>query len=137
MGHNQSEAFETLYQIFFYAVLFSIAANYYGQLENVSQGYIKTEWLKIPVVLNVPILFFFGLILFSLMQLASATEQRMTGGQYLNREPVSREDFEAYGLGTVSNKASSTELYLDVLKRSLVNLIFSVLTLFRDCLICV
>ena len=41
-----------LYQFFFYAVLFSIAANYYGQLENVSQGYIKTEWLKIPVVLN-------------------------------------------------------------------------------------
>jgi hypothetical protein len=113
-----------LYQIFFYAVLFSIAANYYGQLENVSQGYIKTEWLKIPVVLNVPILCFCGLILFSLMQLASATEQRMTGGQYLNREPVSREDFEAYGLGTVSNKASSTELYLDVLKRSLVNLIY-------------
>ena len=60
------------------------------------------------------------------MQLASATEQRMTGGQYLNREPVSREDFEAYGLGTVSNKASSTELYLDVLKRSLVNLIYYV-----------
>ena len=51
-------------------------------------------------------------------------EHRMTGGQYLNREPISREDFEAHGLGNLDKKATGKDLYLDVLKRSLVNLIY-------------
>ena len=105
-----------LYQLLFYTVLLSVVANYFGKLELLSHGYVKTEWLKLPVVLSVPVLVLCVLILFNLIKLASATEQRMTGGQYLNREPISREDFEKYGLGTLSNKATPKDLYLDVLK---------------------
>jgi hypothetical protein len=58
------------------------------------------------------------------LSLASATEHKLTGGEYLGRKPVGLQDFEAVGLGALPNTATPAEMYLDVLKRSLVNLIY-------------
>ena len=113
-----------LFQACYIALLCIIVANYFGKVESLTSGHLKSEWLQFSAVLNVPAMCICLLSLVSLMSLASATEHRMTGGQYLNREPISREDFEAHGLGNLDKKATGKDLYLDVLKRSLVNLIY-------------
>ena len=52
------------------------------------------------------------------------TEHKLTGGEYIDRAPVSLEDFESVGMGALPDNSSSTDLYLDVLKRSLCNIIY-------------
>ena len=42
-----------IYQLLFYIVLLSVVANYFGKLELLSRGYVKTEWLTLQVVLSV------------------------------------------------------------------------------------
>jgi hypothetical protein len=46
------------------------------------------------------------------LSLASATEHKLTGGEYLGRKPVGLQDFEAVGLGALPNTATPAEMYL-------------------------
>lgn len=127
-GPVTSGLFYTVVNRCLWAVLFTAALKHFGVFERfgiqLPYGLDNDDLYTVSFSLQTTTVALVSLVVLSLASLAMATEHKLTGGEYLDRAPVGLKEFQSFGLGALSDSASGADLYLDVLKRSLCNMIY-------------